>query len=470
MKHIKTETNRYAKSIADKLRRTKKLRPHSIWQTWTAVRLHEKYLFFAVIIHMCLVKKPKLKDYWSTSNFISTQFSGSVMSRNRFTAILSNLHVNDNATYITRNEPGHDPMHKIRPFLDHLLTQFPASFSPHENLTIDEGLCGFRGRVIFRVYIKNKPDKYGIKMFTVCDSKTGYVLRTEVYTGKGQQDNSIIGLFQRLLSGYLDKGHTVFMDRFYSSPAVFDFLWARKTTAVGTCMTNRKELPRQNVVSKKLKRDECVVMRRDHLLCLKWKDTRDVLCLSIAHKMTTTNVEVQCKGGVKTKSKPDTILDYNLNKTGVDRNDQMISYYPMKRKQLKWWKKLFFHMFLMAIVNAYILYRETRNENQRNNCHLAFFLQKVGEGFAEKGTALAQNDVSQAVPSNRFLGRHFADRIPPNDKKAHPTRVCKICSEKSKNSTGKRERKETVWWCPDCKVPLCMPECFKLYHTKQNYL
>lgn len=53
--------------------------------------------------------------------------------------------------------------------------------------------------------------------------KTGYVLRTEVYTGKGQQDKSIIGLFQRLLSGYLGKGHTVFVDRFYSSAAVFDF-------------------------------------------------------------------------------------------------------------------------------------------------------------------------------------------------------------------------------------------------------
>ena len=32
------------------------------------------------------------------------------------------------------------------------------------------------------------------------------------------------------------------------------------------------------------------------------------------------------------------------------------------------------------------------------------------------------------------------------------------------------ERKEIVWWYPDCKVPLCMPECFRLYHTELNYL
>ena len=48
-------------------------------------------------------------------------------------------------------------------------------------------------------------------------------------------------------------------------------------------------------------------MRRDHMLYLKWKDTGDVLCLSTAHKMTTTNVEVKCKNGVNTKLKPDAI-------------------------------------------------------------------------------------------------------------------------------------------------------------------
>ena len=123
-----------------------------------------------------------------------------------------------------------------------------------------------------------------------------------------------------------------------------------------------------------------------------------------------------------------------------------------------------------AVVNAYILYHETRNKNQRNHCHLAFFLQEVGEGFAEKGATLVQNDVSQAASSNRILGRHFADRIPPTGKMAQPMRVYKICSEKSKSSTGKRERKETLWWCPECEVPLCMPEHFILYHTELHYL
>jgi len=115
-------------------------------------------------------------------------------------------------------------------------------------------------------------------------------------------------------------------------------------------------------------------------------------------------------------------------------------------------------------------YQYTYFWDKPRNCYIAFFLQKVGEGFAEKGATLAQNGVSQAASSNRVLERHFGNRIHTAGKKTHPMRVYKICSEKSKNSTGKRERKETVWWCLDCKVPLCMPECFKLYHLKLNYL
>jgi hypothetical protein len=42
----------------------------------------------------------------------------------------------------------------------------------------------------------------------------------------------------------------------------------------------------------------------------------------------------------------------------------------------------------MANVNAYILYCETKNENKRNDCHLALFLQKVGEGLAKTSAKL----------------------------------------------------------------------------------
>lgn len=51
---------------------------------------------------------------------------------------------------------------------------------------------------------------------------------------------------------------------------------------------------------------------------------------------------VKARGGAIQKFKPVAIIDYNKNKTGVDHRDQLITYYPLKRKTLKWWKKMFF--------------------------------------------------------------------------------------------------------------------------------
>ncbi|XP_077128955.1 26S proteasome non-ATPase regulatory subunit 14 isoform X1 [Ranitomeya variabilis] len=53
-----------------------------------------------------------------------------------------------------------------------------------ENVTVDEQLVAFRGRCPFRQYIPSKPAKYGIKIWTLCDSKSSYALNVQVYTGK----------------------------------------------------------------------------------------------------------------------------------------------------------------------------------------------------------------------------------------------------------------------------------------------
>lgn len=409
----------------------------------------------------------KLLIIGDKEKIIQTPFPPSIMSRNRFQSILSNLHLNDNRTYVKKGEPNHDPLHKIRPYFDYIKSKFAESVIPSREITVDEGICGFRGRIHFRVYIKNKPDKYGIKLFIACEATSGYALNIEVYTGKGAQSNSIIPLFQRLLQKYLGKGYTIYMDRFYSSPQVFDFLWNEKTLAVGTCMSNRRELPKQNLINKKLKKGEMAYMRRNHLLCLKWKDTRDVVALSTCHQATSSNVVVRGRTGAVTKNKPDVILDYNRNKTGVDKNDQLVAYYPFKRKQLKWWKKLFFHLFLMSITNAYQLYCKTRSPNEVKAPLLDFMIQ-IGEALAEKGGVELQNH-SQQIASNRLLGRHFPERVPATDKKKHPTRTCKVCSDRFKAQTGGHQRKESTWWCPDCEVGLCLPDCFKVYHTVAKY-
>ena len=72
----------------------------------------------------------------------------------------------------------------------------------------------------------------------------------------------------------------------------------------------------------------------------------------------------------------------------------------------------------------------------------SFLLQKAGEQFAEKSATIAQNDVSHSASSNRLLGRLLANRISTICKKAHPMRMCKICSKNLRilQEKGKEKR------------------------------
>ena len=54
--------------------------------------------------------------------------------------------------------------------------------------------------------------------------------------------------------------------------------------------------------------------------------------------------------------RPVLIFDYNKNMGGVDRMDQMLVYYAIGRKTIKWYKRIFWRLFDMTIVNAFVLY------------------------------------------------------------------------------------------------------------------
>jgi hypothetical protein len=64
-------------------------------------------------------------------------------------------------------------------------------------------------------------------------------------------------------------------------------------------------------------------------------------------------VETPVLRGGHQKTKPSAVLDNNRYKIGMDKSDQMLSYYFFQRKSVKWWKKLFFHIFDLALVNAH---------------------------------------------------------------------------------------------------------------------
>ena len=93
----------------------------------------------------------------------------------------------------------------------------------------------------------------GLKAYVLADNETGYILNILPYTGGETRDtylshcNSDFSLYTQvvvaLLGKYLDKGHHVYADRFYSSVNLVDELNKRKTGYTGSLVKTRKLLP-----------------------------------------------------------------------------------------------------------------------------------------------------------------------------------------------------------------------------------
>ena len=118
------------------------------------------------------------------------------MSRDRFCLILKFLHLNDNSRCKRKGEPGYDSLFKLRPFLTKLTANFQKCYTLNREVSVDESMVGFKGRLSFIQYMPKKPTKWGLKAFVLSDSKSGYVYNWRLYTGL---------LHRRLITTYLPK-------------------------------------------------------------------------------------------------------------------------------------------------------------------------------------------------------------------------------------------------------------------------
>ena len=143
---------------------------------------------------------------------------------------------------------------------------------------------------------------------------------------------------------------------------------------------------------------------------------------------------------------------------------------------MKWWKKVFFHLFSLKIRNAYILYKE---RTQSPVLHRTFCRELVKELITSSGISPSLTPSGHQRRSGLTHlqpGYHFPEKILGTGKKTNITRSCAVCFPAQKKilaRTGekrKRPGKESSFHCTVCKVALWIQDCFQLYHTVQDYV
>lgn len=122
---------------------------------------YQKY--FGVLLYTALLKLHRLYDYWSTE--FRFGINADNISRTGFLELGKYFHLADNTKLKPRTDLNHDKLFKVRPLLECLqanLKQIPAV----EKYSVDEQIIPFKGRSTLKMYIKNKPHKWGFKIFT----------------------------------------------------------------------------------------------------------------------------------------------------------------------------------------------------------------------------------------------------------------------------------------------------------------
>ena len=314
----------------------------------------------------------------------------------------------------------------------------------------------------------------------------------EVYTGKtttqcaanaevldpdcNQTTRIVMGLMQK--ARLLDKGHHVYMDNYYSSPYLYKELHYRSTFACGTCHPNRKYLPKAVTKVKFKKKSDCIFRRKGPLLCLKWGEKKDVTMLSTIHEAVFLETGKVDRNGDKIE-KPEPVYYYCGRMGRVDLSDQLLNYYSFLRKSSKWSRKLLIHLSNLVLLNAYIL-------NKRFCCQILThdeYWDKIVKFLLDEGLKCYKIPlppvISQRIArrnteeeeKKHLTERHFITNVPAGEgrKRKKPTRCCFVCSKMEGLGGVHLKEKRTSFWCEDCRKPLCITPCFKIYHTEVDY-
>ena len=315
--------------------------------SWKDITPEEINRLIALLIYFGLVKVgTNVEKYWSIKSLFHGLWARSIMSRLRFKALMALLHVVDPGA----ETPG-DKLCKVNSFVNYFKSRCADLYQARQNLAIDERMVKSRHRSGIRQYIKDKPTKWGIKLWVVADSSNGYTVDFNVYIGRaaaGEVSDHGLGydVVVKLMQPYFNQGYHLYIDNFYTSSVLVKYLFQQGVPTTGTIRENSRGFP-QNLKNgaqwskaSNVQRGSMRWERDPPLLALQWLDNKVV---SLLTTIESANDSLQVNRKTKTAGvwstnvvqQPQAIASYNQYMNAVDRSDQILATHSVSRKCMR---------------------------------------------------------------------------------------------------------------------------------------
>lgn len=275
----------------------------------------------------------------------------STMTCERFKQILRFIRFDDKATRPERRL--YDKLAAFRQIWNMFVANFRANYVPSAYVTVDEGLVPFRGRAPFKVYMKNKPHKYGIKIWMMSDSESYYCYNAQVYLGQ-QPGGREVGQGQRVVLDLVQpiegSGRNVTTDQFFTSFELGQELKEQRLTLVGTMNQRHRDVPHQLRRNRNRALYETLFCHSQGAMLLSYvpKRNKAVVILTTMDDTHETDDDE--------KQLPIVIKEYNALKCGVDTTNKLLITYHVRRKSNRWTVILFFHSIDISGLNGMIVW------------------------------------------------------------------------------------------------------------------
>jgi len=421
------------------------------WENLDAITL-EAYIGILLLAGVYRPHGESTKSLWNLET--GRPIFSAAVSLKTFCCISRVLRFDDKSDRRARR--ADDKLAPIRDFWEHWEEILSKFYNPGTNVTVDEQLVGFRGRCPFKQYIPSKPAKYGIKIWTLCDSASSYCLKAQVYTGKppgGTREKNqgmrvVMDLTQEL------RGQNVTCDNFFTSYMLGQALLKRNITMLGTMRRNKTELP--NLSRKEAVHHSQFYFTKDTtVVSYIPKKNRNVVLMSTAHNSKEVSN--------REDKKPKIILDYNATKGAVDTLDKLIATYTCKRKTNRWPVIVFYNILDTTAYNAFVLWTEINPHWNENILHKRrIYLEELGKHlvspYIETRKRLPRNEPAIAIV------RKIQTADPPviscsGSKQACKRSRCKFCPSKCDN--------KSPMMCSNCGKHVCKAHV-AYYYPKCN--